>query len=128
MDWREFTMQAENRPILGGLGNLDEYRSAEFPDQPKFEAMALRLFDPDAAMWRIWWVSISSGGQLDTPVVGRFVEEHGTFECEDVLAGRAVNVRYEWLRHTDAPQWRQSFSFDRGRTWHENWTMTWLHQ
>ncbi len=125
-DWREFTMQAENRPILGGLGNVDEYRSSEFPDQPDFAALALRLFDPDAAVWRIWWVSVSSGGQLDTPVIGGFVDGHGVFECDDVLGGQAVKVRYEWLLGGDEPLWKQSFSFDSGATWQENWIMTWV--
>ena len=30
-EWREFTMEVTNEPILGGLGNIDRYRSAEFP-------------------------------------------------------------------------------------------------
>jgi hypothetical protein len=124
-DWREFTMDVTNEPILGGLGNIDRYRSTEFPGQPEFEAFALRLFDGAHGVWRIWWVSTSSGGELDTPVVGRFLDTHGVFECDDVLAGRSVRVRYEWRLASGSPRWRQSFSFDAGRTWRENWLMDW---
>jgi hypothetical protein len=124
-EWREFTMEVENQTLPGGLGNIDTYRSAEFPGQPEFAALALRLFDPGEDTWRIWWVSTSSAGKLDTPVVGGFAGDHGVFECDDLLDGHAVKVRYEWLRRSGSPQWKQSFSFDAGRTWHENWRMQW---
>jgi hypothetical protein len=123
-DWREFTMEVENRP-LAGLGNVDVYRSSEFPGIPTFEAMALRLFDPEQSLWRIWWASTSSAGQLDTPVVGEFAGGHGVFLSDDVLGGRPVRVRYEWLTSDRQPEWRQSFSFDEGLTWQENWIMNW---
>jgi hypothetical protein len=123
-DWREFTIQVVNRP-LGGLGNVDLYRSDEFPGQCGFEALALRLFDQGEKLWRIWWASAASSGQLDHPVIGRFAGEHGVFECDDILAGRPVRVRYEWLRGTATPRWKQSFSFDGGATWRENWFMEW---
>jgi hypothetical protein len=124
-EWREFTMEVENRPLPGGLGNLDTYCTAEFPGQPEFAALALRLFDRDSELWRIWWVSSSSAGQLDTPVLGRFAGRHGRFECDDVLAGWPVKVRYEWWREASTPRWQQAFSFDGGRTWNENWLMEW---
>jgi hypothetical protein len=124
-DWREFTIEVENQPILGGLGNIDLYRSDEFPGRPEFEALAIRLFDPDDESWRIWWASTSNPGELDTPVLGRFTNERGVFECDDVLGGRAVKVRYEWWRGGDSPRWHQAFSFDAGDTWHENWIMEW---
>jgi hypothetical protein len=124
-DWREFTMEVENRPVLGGLGNVDTYRSGAFPGRPGWEALALRLFDPAAGVWRIWWVSTASPGQLDTPVVGRFDGGHGVFRCDDLLDGREVSVLYEWTVGDGAPRWRQAFSFDAGTTWHENWIMEW---
>jgi hypothetical protein len=124
-DWREFTMEVENQPVLGGLGNIDTYRSNEFPSRPGWEALALRLYEPETAVWRIWWVSTASPGQLDVPVVGRFAGERGVFGCDDLLDGRAVSVRYEWMVGGESPRWRQAFSFDGGRTWHENWVMEW---
>lgn len=125
-DWLEFDAVAENRSILNGLGNLDEYSAPEFPDRGRFDGLTLRLFDAATDVWRIWWTSTAAGGLLDTPVVGRFTGGHGVFECDDVLDGNPVKVRYEWLDITNAAaHWQQAFSFDGGKSWHPNWTMTW---
>lgn len=125
-EWREFTTDVESRELLGGLGNLDTYRSDEFPGYDSWEAMALRLFEPDEAVWRIWWASTASPGELDNPVVGSFDHGHGVFQCDDVLGGRPVKVRYEWMTEGAQPLWKQSFSFDAGDTWRENWLMEWF--
>jgi hypothetical protein len=45
------------------------------------------------------------------------------FECDDVVGGRAVKVRFEWHAHPSAPSWKQSFSFDSGAVWKFNWVM-----
>jgi hypothetical protein len=124
-DWAEFISHVTNCSVLGGLGNLDAYVIEETPAQPGLQALALRLFDPSSGQWRIWWASTLTDGQLDTPVVGGFHGDHGVFECEDILGGQAVTVRYEWLVRSGRPQWKQSFSFDRGQTFAPNWIMDW---
>jgi hypothetical protein len=124
-EWSEFTTYVENEQVLGGLGNVDKYRSDEFPGHQEWKAIALRLFDPERLIWRIWWASTASPGELDTPVVGAFRGGRGLFECDDVLGGRAVRVRFKWIVGGDQPVWRQSFSFDAGQSWSENWLMTW---
>ncbi len=125
-EWVEFAASAETRPILAGLGNLDSYSATEFPGRGQFDGITLRLFDGGEDAWRIWWASTASGGALDTPVVGRFVDDHGVFECDDVLDGREVRVRYEWFRVSPAEaRWQQSFSFDQGDSWRPNWHMIW---
>jgi hypothetical protein len=54
------------------------------------------------------------------------VDGRGAFECDDVLDGHELKVRFEWLGTGSAsPRWEQSFSFDGGRTWHRNWIMQW---
>jgi hypothetical protein len=47
-------------PVLAGSGNVDRYRSDEFPGQPGWEALALRLYEPAARTWTIWWASRST--------------------------------------------------------------------
>lgn len=125
-DWLRFAARVETKPILHGLGNLDRFAAPAFPGRPQFEALALRLFDSENDLWRIWWASTSGGGQLDTPLVGRFDEGVGVFECEDTLAGQAVKVRFDWTKITSSSaRWQQSFSFDAGETWQPNWVMDW---
>lgn len=122
--WSAFESDVESRPILAGLGNIDTYSIAHFPGVGPFQGFALRLFDADMRLWRIWWASSLGGGRLDNPVAGRFVDKVGRFEGDDVVRGRAVRVRYTWgdIGPTSA-RWEQGFSFDEGETYTVNWIM-----
>jgi len=124
-EWVEFEATSEARPIIGGLGNIDTYSAPDFPDRPGFEAFTLRLFEPQTALWRIWWASPANTGALDAPVVGRFEDDGiGRFECDDIVLGVHVRVRYEWtVIDEDTLKWEQCFSFDGRRTWESNWVM-----
>jgi hypothetical protein len=123
-EWVEFDAEGEARPILGGVGNVDTYKAPDFPGRPGFEGFTLRLFEPETGLWRIWWASTISGGALDEPVVGRFEGGTGQFECDDVVQGVPVRVRYDWtIKSNDSLLWEQSFSFDNGATWDKNWIM-----
>ncbi|MGH2908078.1 MAG: hypothetical protein ACRDK8_02125 [Solirubrobacteraceae bacterium] len=125
-DWVQFSSTVQTEPVLAGLGNVDRYRSPEFPGRPGWEALALRLFDPDTRTWRIWWASTAAAGELDTPVTGCFAGDHGVFGCDDVLVGRPLKMRYEWSEvNSPEPRWQQAFSFDGGRSWQPNWVMVW---
>jgi hypothetical protein len=121
-EWIEFESYSEARPILGGLGNIDTYEAPEFPGRPGFKGFSLRLFEPETGLWRIWWASTVGNGQLDPPVVGEFRDGIGLFDCDDVLDGVHVKVRFTWKDITpDSATWEQSFSFDDGATWDTNW-------
>lgn len=123
-EWVEYGATAEAAPILGGLGHTDRIFVSDPPDGESFEGFTLRLFDPATETWRIWWTSTRAPGVLDPPVVGRFVDGCGRFECDDVIGGDAVRVRFEWFADEVAPVWQQSFSYDSGATWRVNWVMT----
>lgn len=121
-DWQRFDAILECRPILGGVGNVDEFVTDEF-GPGVFHGLSLRLFDPAARNWRIWWAS-NHGGQLEPPVIGGFAGGVGRFEGEDVHDGTPVRVRYLWSgTASERPRWEQAFSTDAGRRWETNWRM-----
>jgi hypothetical protein len=124
-EWVEFAATVDVLSILDGLGNIDRYSARDFPGHPNYAGLGLRLFDVNGDVWRIWWAR-AGDGVLDTPVIGRFTNGRGVFECNDELDGRPVTVRYVWSHITaSAATWRQSFSFDHGESWRENWEMAW---
>lgn len=124
-EWVEFEARGDARPLLDGLGNIDIFTAAAMPpDGAPYEGLALRLFDPQTRLWRIWWASSRNPGHLDPPLVGRF-DHHGCgeFHGDDVIAGRATKLRFLW-QAAGPTRWQQAFSFDDGTTWQTNWIMT----
>jgi hypothetical protein len=120
-EWEEFEASTVVRPLPGGLGNEDDFRTTHAGG---FVAMALRLFDPAQGRWAIYWADSRRPGVLDPPVLGRFEGDVGLFEGTDVDDGRPVAVRFRWTDvQTPEPRWEQSFSVDGGRTWEPNWEM-----
>jgi hypothetical protein len=125
--WSEFEAQSEAYPILGSLGNVQQFDAPQFPGRPGFQGYALRLLDPEEEIWRIWWASTAGRGRLDPPVLGRFRDGVGQFDGTDVIDGREVGVRFLWTEITEtSARWEQSFSFDGGKTFVPNWIM--LHE
>jgi hypothetical protein len=125
-EWVEFQATVTSRPIIGGLGNVDEFSAPAFPDNEGYEGLALRLFEPETGLWRIWWAANVRPGGLDTPLVGRFEGEVGTFECDDTIGSQQLRIRFEWLKAADdtgLPRWRQWFRFAGESEWRPNWQM-----
>ena len=117
-DWDTFTATGVARPLPGGLGNQDEFRTDFWPG---FVGTTYRFHDPVARTWSIFWAD-NRGHALQPPVVGRFEGDTGIFEGDDVLDDRRIRVRFTWTRG-ESPRWEQAFSADGGETWEVNWTM-----
>jgi hypothetical protein len=121
-DWQTFEGTCTMRPLLGGLGNVDD-NLLRLPDGP-YRAVSLRSFDANTQRWAIWWLDARHPHSLDVPVVGGFENGVGTFYADDTLNGQAIRVRFRWTQtQTAAPIWDQAFSADAGQTWEANWTM-----
>ncbi|HEY6940832.1 hypothetical protein [Dokdonella sp.] len=121
-DWDAFDGVQACRPILGGLGNEDEFITDAF-GADRFIGMSIRLFDPRAREWSIFWVDNRSV-QLQPPVRGRFDGGVGTFYGRDAHAGTPVLARFVWtVVSADRARWEQAFSTDEGASWETNWIM-----
>jgi hypothetical protein len=124
-EWDEFASTSEHRALPGKAGNLETYETHDLPGVGEFHGLALRLYDPDADEWRIWWSSSRTRGHLDVPMVGRFEGTRGVFFSDDVVTGVKVGVRFVWEHlPDDSARWEQAFSRDGGQTWDTNWVMT----
>jgi hypothetical protein len=120
-EWDEFEATSAARPILEGLGNVDEYRTDYAGGSV---GMALRLFDPKRRVWFIYWATTKRPGLLDPPVAGAIDGDSGVFEGDDTFDGRPILVRFVWSRvSSGTPRWEQAFSDDGGETWETNWVM-----
>jgi hypothetical protein len=120
-EWYEFDATVDCQVLLDGTAVFDVLRAPE----RNLEGISLRLYSPQDDLWRIWWASKTSGGQLDVPVEGRFRDGVGVFECDDVWEGTPIRVRYQWSQTgSDHPRWEQAFSKDGGQTWEVNWVAT----
>jgi hypothetical protein len=120
-EWEEFESTSVAHPILGGLGNEDEFRTDHGGG---FTGMSFRFFDPVKRRWSIYWADSRRPGELDPPVFGTFADDIGVFEGSDVFEGRPILVRFIWSGiTTPTPRWEQAFSDDDGEMWETNWIM-----
>jgi hypothetical protein len=118
-DWEEFESTTEARPILGGLGNIDEVTMER--ESGVLRGFTLRLFDPTSQEWSIYWAS-DLGSILGAPMVGKFEDGIGEFYDFEVFADKHIFSRFIWTVITaDACRWEQAFSDDGGKTWETNW-------
>ena len=129
-DWEVFHATQRCQPLLGGLGNVDDFVSEWMRPgtDERFIGMTLRLFGVESRQWSIYWAG-SHDGVLDPPVVGAFANEAdgqrvGTFNGVDEYEGRPVRVRFRWSQiSANTAHWQQAFSADDGATWETNWHM-----
>jgi hypothetical protein len=122
-DWVEFDSTIETRKVLQGLGNVETYKSTF--NGKSFEGMAVRLYDPKARLWSVYWTDINGPSLAGDPVVGSFENGVGKLYADDNFNGKPVIQLYQWdSRDPDHPIWSQALSTDKGKTWEWNWYMT----
>lgn len=118
-EWVEMDGVTIVRPVWGGRGNL-----AEVDTQGKsgrHELLALRLYDPVAREWNIYFAT-SDGGELGPPSVGVFTNGCGEFYDQERIGDRTVQVRFViYPTSPTSVHSEQAFSDDGGKTWETNW-------
>ena len=123
-EWIEFEATGHAEPIFGGYGHIDRMFVPTSAVVDGFEGLTLGQFDPEAAVWRIWWAASVAPGKVDPPLVGGWADGRGEFYGDDVIGGRNVKLRFVWTSDAAAhARWEQSFSYDGGQSWKTNWAM-----
>lgn len=121
-EWEQFDGTSDQRPILGGNGNVED-NLLHLPTG-SYRAIALRSYDPASDTWAIWWLDARSPHGIDAPVIGSFDNGVGAFYADDMHEGLPVRMRFLWLgADTATPRWEQALSADGGASWETNWTM-----
>lgn len=118
--WIKIHGRVRVRALWGGRANLEEIE-ARGPHGP-FEGLTLRLYDPKARQWSLYWAN-SHDGVLDAPMIGDFENGRGVFYNQDTYAGRTVFVRNVYFAiAADSYRFEQALSADGGKTWRTNFT------
>jgi hypothetical protein len=88
------------------------------------EIFTLRLYDPQAHQWNIYFTNPASGS-LSPPAVGEFKNGRGEFYDQETYKGRAILVRFSVSDITPSScHFEQAFSADGGKTWETNFIVT----
>jgi hypothetical protein len=120
--WIEFDGTSVTRKVWGGRANLEEFET-DSPAGGHIEGLTLRLYDPQAHQWSIYW-GTSKSGTIGLPTIGEFKNGRGEFFDTEPSGpnGRSVLVRFVWSNITpNSAHFEQSFSDDGGKTWEVNW-------
>src|SRR5947199_1441084 len=114
--WIEGDATVSVRKIWNGRGNLEEIELTT--PAGHLEGLTLRLYDPQARQWRLYWAN-ASPGVLTSPVsIGEFRDGCGEFYDQETFNGKIVLVRHRFSGITsNAFHFEQTFSADRGQTW-----------
>ena len=125
-EWVDLDGTSVVRTIWGGRANLGELDVANATLH--LEGLSLRVYDPSADQWSIYWAN-SREGRLGTAMVGQFRNGRGEFFDQELLDGKAIFVRFVFS-DISATTFRleQAFSADGGRTWEANWIATFTRQ
>jgi len=118
--WIEFDGTIAARAVWDGRANFDEFEA----DSPSghVEGLTLRLYNPQARQWNLYWANPKDGTFSGPPQVGEFKNGIGEFYCQDTYNGRMILIRYVWSAITpNSAHFEQSFSTDGGKTWEVNW-------
>ena len=119
-EWVEFDGTSVTRPMWDGKANIEEFETTNASG--RVEGMTLRLYDPKAHQWSLYWAN-GRTGQLSLPAtVGEFKDGVGEFYDQEPINGRQVFVRFRWSQITpNSAHFEQAFSDDGGKTWEVNW-------
>lgn len=123
--WIEFEGTQVTRSVWGGRATMDEFHVDSAATGTRIDGLTVRLYNPEAHQWNIYWANAKKGLFDQPPTVGRWHDGRGEFYDQELFEGRMIFVRYVWSDVTPtSARFEQSFSEDGGRTWEANWIST----
>lgn len=122
-DWEEFDAEMETKPILNGLGLMDEMKSSHFGDE--FIGLSIRMLNPKTNEWKIYWADTENPELLlKEQVVGKFENGIGEFFGEEMYQGKKMKLRFVWKKESkNTAQWEQAYYDELNKQWETNWIM-----
>ena len=122
-DWEEFDAEMETKPILNGLGLMDEMKSSHFGDE--FIGLSIRMLNPKTNEWKIYWADTENPELLlKEQVVGKFKNGIGEFYGEEMYQGKKMKLRFVWKKESiNTAQWEQAYYDEVNNQWETNWIM-----
>ncbi|MGH2667372.1 hypothetical protein [Flavobacterium sp.] len=121
-EWIEFDAELHMKKTLNGYGNIENFYSDN--NGTPFEGMAIRLFNKETKLWKIYWVDSNGTTMDEKPVTGSYENGLGKFYANDIFNEKEILVLYQWdATNPEHPKWSQAFSTDEGKTWEWNWKM-----
>ena len=117
--WIEWDGTVATRKLWDGKGQLEELEFGG-PNGSHVEGMTVRLYNPEAQQWNLYWVN-SDDGTLGQPMIGEFKDGKGVFYDQEQFNGHVVLVRNIYSNASDhGYDFEQAFSADGGKTWEPN--------
>jgi hypothetical protein len=116
--WSKMSGTVVTRRVWGGRAGLEEIE-ANAP-WGRFEGMTLRLYNPQANEWNLYWSS-SEDGAMGAPAIGKFRDGIGDFYDQELVGDKQVFVRQRYYDVTATSyRFEQALSDDGGAHWHPN--------
>ena len=98
-EWDEFEATSVAHPILGGLGNEDEFRTRHAGG---FVGMSFRFFDPATRRWSIYWADSRRPRRARPAGLRHVLRRHRRLRRRRRLRGPADQGPLHLVRHEDA--------------------------
>jgi hypothetical protein len=81
--------------------------------------------DPQCTQWIEFATEAEANPIFDGLAHLDLIRAVGDFLGDDVVAGRAIKLRFEWVNPSpDTARWTSRSPSTRGRTWRPNWIMS----
>jgi hypothetical protein len=121
--WVEYDGTSVVRSLWNGRANFGQLEVGE--GTTHIEGLTLRLYNPKAQQWRLYWANRKDGILTTPPTIGQITGGVGEFFDQEDFQDKSIFVRFVFSDVTPSTfRTEQSFSADAAKTWEPNWVAT----